>query len=98
MAELSDLFGRKGEPRDGGPAQHPTTNGNGGRHISLENYSDVGLRIDEENEVHALTPAEEKIAALGERNAHLEADVQVNRTNIEKRVEELHAALQHERM
>jgi len=98
MAKLSDLFGRKGEPGDGGPAQLPSTNGNGGRGISLENYSDVGLRIDEENEVHALTRAEEKIASLGNRNAHLEADVQVNRTNIEKRVEELHAALQHERM
>jgi crescentin len=46
----------------------------------------------------ALTRAEEKIASLTERNAHLERDVQISRTNIEKRVEELHAALQHERM
>ena len=46
----------------------------------------------------ALTRAEEKIAQLTERNAHLEADVQVSRTNIEKRVEELGAALQRERM
>ena len=46
----------------------------------------------------ALARAEEKIAALTERNAHLEADVQVSRTNIEKRVEELNAALQRERM
>jgi crescentin len=46
----------------------------------------------------ALTRAEEKIASLSERNAHLEADVQVSRSNIEKRVEELNAALQRERM
>ena len=46
----------------------------------------------------ALARAEEKIAALTERNGHLEADVQVSRTNIEKRVEELNSALQRERM
>jgi crescentin len=46
----------------------------------------------------ALARTEEKIASLTERNAHLEADVQVSRTNIEKRVEELNAALQRERM
>jgi len=46
----------------------------------------------------ALTRAEEKIAALTERNGHLEADVQVSRTNIEKRVEDLNTALQRERM
>jgi hypothetical protein len=34
-----------------------------------------------------LARAEEKIAALTERNGHLEADIQVSRTNIEKRVE-----------
>lgn len=45
-----------------------------------------------------LARAEEKIASLTERNAHPEADVQVSRTNIEKRVEELNAALQRERM
>lgn len=45
MAKLSDLFGRKGEPGEGDPAQRPSTNGNGGRHISIENYSDVGSRI-----------------------------------------------------
>jgi hypothetical protein len=38
MAKLSDLFGRNGEPGDAGPAWRPNTNGNGGRHISLENY------------------------------------------------------------
>src|ERR1039458_9354988 len=46
----------------------------------------------------ALGRAEEKIAALTERNGHLEADVQVSRTNIEKRVEDLNSALQRERM
>jgi crescentin len=46
----------------------------------------------------ALARAEEKIAALTERNGHLEADVQVSRTSIEKRVEELNSSLQRERM
>ena len=46
----------------------------------------------------ALARADEKIAALTERNGHLEADVQVSRTNIEKRVEDLNSALQRERM
>src|SRR5471032_1259294 len=46
----------------------------------------------------ALARAEEKIAALTERNGHLEADVQVSRSNIEKRVEDLNSALQRERM
>ena len=46
----------------------------------------------------ALARAEDKIAALTDRNAHLEADIQVSRTNIEKRVEELGATLQRERM
>jgi len=46
----------------------------------------------------ALARAEEKVQALSERTAHLEADIQVNRTNIEKRVEELNTLLQRERM
>jgi crescentin len=46
----------------------------------------------------ALTRAEEKITSLTERNAHLEADVQVSCTNIERWVEELNAALRRERM
>jgi crescentin len=46
----------------------------------------------------ALARAEEKIVSLSERNAHLEADVQISRTHIEKRVEDLNAALQRERM
>lgn len=45
-----------------------------------------------------LARAEEKIAALIERNGHLEADIQISRTNIEKRVEDLNSALQRERM
>ena len=46
----------------------------------------------------ALARAEEKIGALTERNGHLEADIQIIRTNIEKRVEDLNSALQRERM
>lgn len=58
MAKLSDLFGRKGGAA--GPdtvAPYGTTPGNGngnrtrGEPISLENYSDVGSRMGEENEV-----------------------------------------------
>ena len=46
----------------------------------------------------ALARAEEKIGSLSERAGHLEADIQVSRTNIEKRVEDLNSALQRERM
>ncbi len=46
----------------------------------------------------ALSRAEEKIAALTERGAHLEADIQMSRNNIEKRVDDLSSALQQERM
>ena len=46
----------------------------------------------------ALARTEEKIGALTERNGHLEADIQIIRTNIEKRVEDLNSALQRERM
>ncbi len=46
----------------------------------------------------ALTRAEEKIAVLIERAGRLEADIQVSRSNIETRVEELNAMLQRERM
>ena len=45
-----------------------------------------------------LARAEEKIAALTERNGYLKADIQVSRTNIEKRIEDLNSALQRERM
>jgi crescentin len=46
----------------------------------------------------ALSRAEEKIAALTDRKGHLEADIQVSRTNIEKRIEDLSSALQREQM
>ncbi len=46
----------------------------------------------------ALGRAEEKIQALTGRIGHLEADIQVSRTNIEKRVEQLNSALQREGM
>jgi len=45
-----------------------------------------------------LSSVAREIASLTERNGHLEADVQVSRTNIEKRVEELNSSLQRERM
>jgi len=45
-----------------------------------------------------LARAEEKIAALMERNGHLEAGIQVSRSNIEKRVEDFNSALQREWM
>lgn len=35
---------------------------------------------------------------MTERNGHLEADIQISRTNIEKRVEDLNSSLQRERM
>jgi crescentin len=38
-------------------------------------------------------PAPRRKSPLTERNAHLEADVQVSRTNIEKRVKELNVSL-----
>jgi crescentin len=45
-----------------------------------------------------LVRAEEKIAMLTERNGRLDADIQISRTNIETRVEELNSTLQRERM
>jgi crescentin len=46
----------------------------------------------------ALARAEERIQQLTERTGHLEADIQVSRTNIEKRVEDLNTSFQRERM
>ncbi len=46
----------------------------------------------------ALARAEEKIQSLTERTGQLEADIQISRTNIEKRVEDLNSSLQRERM
>jgi crescentin len=46
----------------------------------------------------ALARAEERNNSLTERAGRLEADIQVSRTNIEKRVEDLNSSLQRERM
>jgi crescentin len=46
----------------------------------------------------ALGRAEERLQALTERTARLEADIQVGRTNVEKRVDDLTSSLQRERM
>jgi crescentin len=46
----------------------------------------------------ALARAEERNQSLTDRAARLEADIQVSRTNIEKRVEDLNSSLQRERM
>jgi crescentin len=46
----------------------------------------------------ALARAEERNQALTDRAARLEGDIQVSRTNIEKRVEDLNSSLQRERM
>ena len=60
---------------------------------------DSASLIGDFNELRRMrADADEKISALTERNGHLEADVQVSRTNIEKRVEDLNSALQRERM
>jgi crescentin len=48
MAKLSDIFGRKGELLTPRPGQG-NGNGNGG-HIDVDNLSDIGSRIGEENE------------------------------------------------
>ena len=45
-----------------------------------------------------LSRAEETIATLTARNGQLEADVQVSRTGIERRVEDLNSALERERL
>ena len=66
MAKLSDLFGRKGEPARLCRAR---TRGNGdGDHITIENFSDVGSRMGEENEVlrNLLTDTGRKIGELDE--------------------------------
>jgi crescentin len=63
MAKLSDLFGRKGLA---GPDKLSGRNGNGGDPISIENLSDVGSRMGEENEVlrNLLTDTGRKISEL----------------------------------
>jgi chromosome segregation ATPase len=46
----------------------------------------------------ALARAEDKVAELTARNAQLEADLQVSRASVDKRVEELQSALERERL
>jgi crescentin len=46
----------------------------------------------------ALARAEERLAALTERNGQLKAEIQASRTNVEKRIEELNTKLQREQM
>ena len=68
MAKLSDLFGRKGGAAEVDKllARAANGNGNGGNHISVENLSDVGSRMGEENEVlrNLLTDTGRKISEL----------------------------------
>jgi crescentin len=68
MAKLSDLFGRKGGAAEVDKllARAANGNGNGGNHISVENLSDVGSRMGEENEVlrNLLTDTGRKINEL----------------------------------
>ena len=69
MAKLSDLFGRKGLA---GPDKLSRgRNGNGGDPISIENLSDVGSRMGEENEVlrNLLTDTGRKIGELDDLKA-----------------------------
>src|SRR4029079_8856754 len=68
MAKLSDLFGRKGLA---GPDKLTGRNGNGGDPISIENLSDVGSRMGEENEVlrNLLTDTGPKIGELDDLKA-----------------------------
>ena len=46
----------------------------------------------------ALARSEEAVAGLTARNSQLEADIQVSRTGIERRVEDLNSALERERL
>src|SRR6476660_1494076 len=70
MAKLSDLFGRKGGAAEVDKllARAANGNGNGSNHISVENLSDVGSRMGEENEVlrNLLTDTGRKISELAD--------------------------------
>ncbi|MSO68463.1 MAG: hypothetical protein EXQ82_11885 [Pseudolabrys sp.] len=69
MAKFSDLFGRKGGDAEKYPSRLGVTRGNGnGDHINIENFSDVGSRMGEENEVlrNLLTDTGRKIGELDE--------------------------------
>lgn len=69
MAKLSDLFGRKGSLAVADKLTGLSRNGNGGDHISIENISDVGSRMGEENEVlrNLLSDTGRKISELDDR-------------------------------
>lgn len=69
MAKLSDLFGRKGSLAVADKLTWLSRNGNGGNHISIENTSDVGSRMGEENEVlrNLLSDTDRKISELDDR-------------------------------
>ena len=66
MAKLSDLFGRKVGTAEPDAFTGRPRNGNGNGHIAIENPSDVGSRIGEENEVlrNLLTDTGRKINEL----------------------------------
>jgi crescentin len=67
MAKLSDLFGRKGGEADKFAPPLAAKRGNGdGDQINVENFSDVGSRMGEENEVlrNLLTDTGRKINEL----------------------------------
>jgi chromosome segregation ATPase len=69
MAKLSDLFGRKSGEADKFPSRLGDKRGNGdGDHINIENFSDIGSRMGEENEVlrNLLTDTGRKIGELDE--------------------------------
>ena len=69
MAKLSDLFGRKGGDADKYPSRLGVKNGNGNSdHINVENFSDVGSRMGEENEAlrNLLSDTGRKIGELDE--------------------------------
>lgn len=69
MAKLSDLFGRKGGDADKYSSGLGVKNGHGnGDHINVENFSDVGSRMGEENEAlrNLLTDTGRKIGELDE--------------------------------
>ena len=69
MAKFTDLFGRKGGEPGAYPPRMPVRRGNGdGDHINVENFSDVGSRMGEENEVlrNLLSDTGRKIGELDE--------------------------------
>jgi crescentin len=71
MAKLSDLFGRRGGEADKFSSRLGVKLGNGngnGTHINIENFSDVGSRMGEENEAlrNLLSDTGRKIGELDE--------------------------------